>query len=154
MATETILPSQTSREYDPTFLQTATDPAFEIQGRPFKLLLRPILTPIRLSPHYHLQIPHHGAPPLRILRQQTLAPPPATRHPPPRCYLRRRLHPPRDSILKNALRSPRFPPQDPASERDGSSTSRYQAITDVERRREILRSASKRFCYSVAEEDV
>jgi hypothetical protein len=32
MATETQLPADTPREYDPTFLHTATDPSFELPG--------------------------------------------------------------------------------------------------------------------------
>jgi len=44
MATETSMPSQVSREYDPTFLQTAPDPAFELQGAPPFPFSIPILT--------------------------------------------------------------------------------------------------------------
>jgi hypothetical protein len=38
MATETQLPTDTPREYDPTFLHTATDPSFELPGTVSRLI--------------------------------------------------------------------------------------------------------------------
>ncbi|PMD59229.1 50S ribosomal protein-like protein L4 [Hyaloscypha bicolor E] len=61
MATETSMPSQVSREYDPTFLQTATDPAFELQDSVLTTIYKfPTMEPLRFesyaSKHLHLPL--------------------------------------------------------------------------------------------------
>lgn len=69
MATEAPLPSSISQEYEPSILTKTSD----VVSDPFSKYFMPnilvcLLTPRRPpSLNHHLQIPYHGARPIRIL---------------------------------------------------------------------------------------